>query len=73
MAAVSVIFARRLRALCKERQLSQADIAREMDVTRGSVGHWRTGFRMPHSSRIPKLAAFLGVTVGHLYGEGPSR
>lgn len=57
--------ARRMRVL----DLSQAQLARELEVTRGAVWLWLNDERMPSPKLMPRLASLLDTTIGHLYGE----
>ena len=48
-------------ALREERGLSQADLARAIDVTRPSMSQFESGIRQPSSATTLKIAAALGV------------
>lgn len=49
--------------------LTQAEVAKEMDVTQPSVSFWESGTSNPRVSVLFKLAALYGVTVDELLKE----
>lgn len=52
-----------------ELDLSQAELARQLEVTRGTVWHWINDERFPSRKHLPKLAKVLQTTIGELHGE----
>ncbi len=52
-------------ARTKER-ISQAELARRIDVTYGAVSRWEAGTRRPSIDNLVTLAAALGTTFGAL-------
>ncbi len=46
--------------------ITQADLARRIDVTYGAVSRWEAGTRRPSIDNLVVLAAALGTTFGAL-------
>ena len=61
-------FKERLKELRKEKQLSQADLAKELQVSQRSISSWETGFRQPDFETLEQLAKYFGVTTDYLLG-----
>ncbi len=61
-------FSDRLKALRKERNLSQMVLAEMVGVSAQSVSRWETGNCMPDIFQIVPLARVLGTTSDHLLG-----
>ena len=59
-------FRHNLARIMGERGITQASLARTMDVSRVAVHAWIWGTCFPETSRVIKLAQVLGVTVGAL-------
>jgi len=55
-----------LKRIRTEKDLSQVDVARELDVSRGFVSNLESGKRNPTLSTITRLAKALGVTTDEL-------
>lgn len=51
------------------RGLTQSELARRLNVTRGTVNHWIRGTDEPGKKRFPALSEALGVSVEWLMGE----
>lgn len=62
------MFADRLKALRKQKRLTQSDIAKVAGVTYQAVGKWEKGISEPDFETLKKLASFLGVTTDYLFG-----
>lgn len=62
--------AEKLLALRTEKELSQEDLAEQMEVSRQSVSKWETGQSVPDLDKIIKLADLFGVSVDELVREG---
>ena len=65
---METLFAEKLRELRKERGLSQADLGKQMFVTRSTIARWENGSRMPDAMMITRLSRCLGVDVNTLIG-----
>ena len=53
----------RLLKLRKERNLSQEDLANELDVSRQTISKWETNQSMPDFDKIVPLCEFFGITT----------
>lgn len=60
--------AMRLRMLRQSKGMSQDDLARELGVSRGSIGFYESCQRVPDILFISKAAAFFDVNVNYLAG-----
>ena len=64
-------FRHNLARIMAENRITQASLARMMDVSRVAVHAWIWGTCFPETSRLIKLAQMLNVPIGALL-EGPS-
>lgn len=62
-------FAMRLKKLRDDRGLSQAALARKLDVSQSTVGGWETCKREPTLTGIEDIANEFGVTIDYLFGK----
>lgn len=62
------IFSERLLELRKERGLSQATVAKDLNVSLGIVCYWETNKSDPTASNIAKLARYFNVSSDYLLG-----
>ena len=56
----------RLLKLRKERNLSQEDLANELDVSRQTISKWETNQSMPDFDKIVPLCKYFGITTDEL-------
>lgn len=63
------MFSQRLKQLRKINDLTQKDLADELEVTAGAVALWETGKRTPDFETIIKIASFFKVTTDYLLNE----
>lgn len=61
-------FQERLKELRIEKNLSQAQLAKELQVSQRSISSWETGFREPDYSTLCKIAKYFSVTADYLLG-----
>ena len=66
-------FRHNLARLMSDRGITQASLARTMDVSRVAVHAWIWGTCFPETSRLIKLAQALGVSVGSLLEDATTR
>ncbi|EHL5832451.1 helix-turn-helix transcriptional regulator [Salmonella enterica] len=59
-------FGKRLAALRKARQLTQIELANQLDIQPRMLGRWEQGLVKPQFDYIIKLAQFLEVSIDHL-------
>ena len=67
------VFQERLRRLRKERNLSQDEIGKSLNIDGRSVGNYESGNREPSLDTLVKLANFYGVSADYLLGRTDSR
>ena len=65
-----ILFKERLKELRVERKLSQADLAKELNISQRSISSWETGFRQPDFETLERIAKFFDVTADYLLGLG---
>ena len=63
------IFAERLLELRKEKGISQATLAKNLQVSFAVICYWETDRREPTAPNLVKLADYFGVTVDYLLGR----
>ena len=56
----------RITQLRKERNLSQGDLAKAMDVSRQAVSKWENGTSDPSTSNLLSLAKLYGIDAADL-------
>ena len=59
-------FGNMVAALCKEKGMTQLELAEKMGVTDKAVSKWERDLSFPDVSSIPKLAEILEVSVDEL-------
>lgn len=52
-----------------ERELSQRDMAKEMNVSQGTYNNWENANTQPSIEQLIALAKFFGVSVDYLIGN----
>ena len=60
-------FFERLKQLRKSRKLTQADLAKLLNVAQSTVGNWESGTREPDMEMITKISRALSVPVEQLF------
>lgn len=63
------IFAERLYELRKERKISQAKLAKAINISYGIVCYWETDRSEPTAPNLVKLADYFGVSTDYLLGR----
>lgn len=58
----------RIRALRKERGISQEALAQALDVSRQAVTKWEDGSSLPSTANLLALSGFFGVPLSELTG-----
>ena len=53
--------------LCENARKSPTGVVSELQISRGSVTHWKMG-KVPHHSTLIKIADYFGVTTDYLLG-----
>lgn len=62
----------RIRELRDLRNISQPELAKQIDVSTGSIWRWEKGDRLPSSEDLASLSRFFGVPMEQLLFGGPS-
>ena len=60
----------RIIALCKQKKLSQTELAKQIGVSRTIVGNYERGENTPSIETVIKMAKVFDVTVDYFIGEG---
>ena len=58
-----------IKRLRKEKDMTQADLAKAVGVTTSSIGMYETGVRNPSYDVVVKLANYFNVTTDYLLGN----
>ena len=61
-------FAKRLRSLLEEQNITQLVLAKAIGVSRQSVGQWENGKTIPDILDLKKISIFFGVSADYLTG-----
>ena len=62
------VFAERLLELRKEKGISQAKLAKDLQVSYAVICYWETDRSEPTAPNLVKLANYFGVSVDYLLG-----
>jgi len=65
---VETIFCKRLKELRLEKNLTQTNIAKVMNVTYNTICFWEKGRSSPNIYELKQIAQFFGVTTDYLLG-----
>jgi transcriptional regulator with XRE-family HTH domain len=63
----------RMRDLRKERHLTQAQLAKIIDVSHSTLSQYESGSRRPNYQLILKLSDVFGVSIDYLLGKSQTR
>ncbi len=66
---MSKVFGARLKALRKQKKLSQSDLGRKVGVGYNQIGLYERGVTMPSAAVLPALARAFETTVDDLLSE----
>ena len=58
-----------LRRIMYDKGLSQADLARALDINKATVSSWMNGTRIPRLHKIDSIAEILGVNREDIVGK----
>lgn len=62
-------FSDKLKALRKEKKLTQKKIAELIGISQGSYANWENGKREPSLENVVKLANILNISIDYLLGR----
>ncbi len=65
------ILCENIRALRRERGMTQKELAEQLNISDKTVSRWESGVQLPEASLLPALAQILGVSIDSLYGIEP--
>lgn len=65
-------FAERLCSLRNERKVSQAELAKALKVSTGTIGNYETGTRFPKRAMLEAIADYFNVGMDYLMGYDDS-
>lgn len=57
-----------IKSLRQRKNLTQADLARNLNITRSSVNAWEMGISIPSTQMITELSLLFGVSSDYLLG-----
>lgn len=66
-------FARRLKSLRIEQNLSQEQLAEGISMTRSAVSNWENGHRVPSLPVLRSLALYLNISIDYLTGRSDKK
>lgn len=69
MAEFKDVFAK----LRKEKDLSQEEMAKQLEVSKATIGMWETGKRLPRNETYEQIADYFNVDMDYLYGRSDIR
>ena len=58
----------RIKAIREQKDLTQADLAKQLGITRSSVNAWEQGISVPSTQYIVELAGLFRVSADYLLG-----
>ena len=63
----------RIKHLREQANMTQAELARKLGISRSSVNAWEIGISVPSTQYIMELAAILHVSTDFLLGVEPAK
>ena len=63
-----ITVASQIKSLREACHITQAQLAKDLDVTRSSVNAWEMGLTMPSLSKLVELAQYFNVSTDYLIG-----
>ena len=64
------MIAEKIKALREARNITQAELAKQLGITRNGVNSWEQGRSMPSPAYLVELAKFFKVSTDYLFGLG---
>ena len=64
-----VTFNQRLKELRKEKNISQLELAKLLNMTKMAISHWESGHSEPSISQLIEISNYFDVTVDYLIGK----
>lgn len=66
---IEKIFARRLRNILKQKNLTQTDLSKKTGLTMSAISHYVNAVQCPHSTALVLIADALNVGTDYLLGR----
>ena len=63
------LFKERLRELRVEKNISQLELAKVVNMSKMAISHWESGHSEPSIAQLKELSKFFGVSVDYLIGN----
>ena len=63
------LLSKRLKELRIKSNLSQSELAKNVNISQPAINHWELGNRTPNANAIITLAQYFGVSTDYLLGE----
>lgn len=63
----------KLKILRKSKDISQTNLADEIDVSQGTISGWESGAYEPNISQLIQLADLFDVSIDYLVGRSDER
>ena len=60
------VIAKNIKRLAYEKNKTQADISRDLNISKTTLSSWMSGYRVPRMANIDMLAKYFGVTRSEL-------
>lgn len=60
------MIADRIKILREKKQITQAELAKQLGITRAGVNAWEMGISVPSTQYIVELACYFGVSTDYL-------
>lgn len=57
---------KRITQLREQHKIKQADLAKHMGISQGTLSNWETGKHEPGNDHLQKLADYFGVSIDYL-------
>lgn len=64
------MIADRIKALREQQNMTQAELSRQLGITRSSVNAWELGISIPSTQYIVELSSIFHVSTDYLLGVG---
>jgi transcriptional regulator with XRE-family HTH domain len=58
-----------LKDLRKKKGVTQIQLAKNLEISNGTIGNWEINARQPDHDMLVKIADYFGVTVDYLLGR----
>lgn len=66
------MIADRIKFLREEKKITQAELSRQLGITRSSVNAWELGISVPSTQYVVELASIFRVSTDYLLGVAPT-